>query len=176
MSDPRQPDLQRPDPHQPSLLPSSLLPSGPLPPVSPIGIDPRGPRVGAAITALLLVVVLLLSGGAATALLAVIAALFALGTARGPQGSVQGLIFRRLVRPRLAPPAELEDPRPPRFAQLVGLVITGIGVLLGLAGVTAAVPVAAALALVAAFLNSAFGVCLGCELYLLGVRLRSRAA
>ena len=36
-----------------------------------------------------------------------------------------------------------------------------------------AVPVAAALALVAAFLNAVFGLCLGCELYVLGVRLRA---
>ena len=151
-------------------------PSTPLPPVSPVGIDPRGPRFGAAITAVLLVVVLLLSGGPATVLLAVIAALFALGAVRGAQGTVQGRIYAQLVRPRLAPPAELEDARPPRFAQLVGLIITGVGVLLGLLGVTTAVPVAAALALVAAFLNSAFGLCLGCELYLLGVRLRSRTA
>jgi hypothetical protein len=151
-------------------------PSTPLPPVSPVGIDPRGPRFGAAITAVLLVVVLLLSGASATVLLAVIAALFALGAVRGAQGTVQGRIYQTLVRPRLAPPVELEDARPPRFAQIVGLVITGVGVLLGLLGVTAAVPVAAALALVAAFLSSAFGLCLGCELYLLAVRPRSRTA
>lgn len=158
--------------------------SGPTPTPGPAasrpaavpGIDPRGPRVGAAITAVLLVVVLLLPPGGALALLAVVAALFAVGAARGAQGSVQGLLFRALVRPRLAPPAELEDPRPPRFAQLVGLVITGAGVLLGLVGVGAAVPVAAGLALVAAFLNAVFGLCLGCEMYLLGVRLRSRAS
>ena len=41
---------------------------------------------------------------------------------------------------------------------------------------SAAVPVAAALALVAAFLNAVFGLCLGCELYLLGLRLRTRNA
>ncbi len=144
---------------------------------SPGGIDPRGPRVGAAITAVLLAVTLLLgTGGAALALLAVIAALFLVGTVRGAQGSVQGRVFRALVQPRLAPPTELEDPRPPRFAQGVGLVITGAGVLLGAAGVVAAIPTAAALALVAAFLNAVFGLCLGCEMYLLGLRLRSRSA
>lgn len=142
---------------------------------APPGIDPRGPRVGAGVTAVLLVVVLLLPGDpspAATIGLAVVAALFAVGAVRGAQGSVQGLLFRALVRPRLAPPAELEDPRPPRFAQAVGLVITGAGVVLALLGVAAAVPVAAALALVAALLNSVFGLCLGCELYLLIARLR----
>ncbi|MBB5472622.1 hypothetical protein HNR08_001358 [Cellulomonas hominis] len=144
----------------------------PAPAPAPAGIDPRGPRFGAAVTAVLLVAVLLLPGAAATVGLAVVAALFAVGAARGAQGSVPGLLFRRLVRPRLAPPTELEDPRPPRFAQGVGLVITGAGVVLALLGVPEAVPVAAALALVAAVLNAAFGLCLGCELYLLGVRLR----
>jgi len=144
---------------------------------APAGIDPRGPRFGAGVTAILLVVVLLLgTSSAATVLLAVIAASFALGAARGAQGTWQGWLFRTLVRPRLAPPAELEDPRPPRFAQLVGLVVTGVGLVLALLGVSAAVPVAAALALVAAFLNAVFGLCLGCELYLLGLRLRSRSA
>jgi hypothetical protein len=85
-------------------------------------------------------------------------------------------VFKTLVRPRLAPPTELEDPRPPRFAQLVGLVITGLGVVLGFAGVGWAVPVAAALALVAALLNSVFAFCLGCELYVLLRRLRPATA
>ncbi|WP_291886742.1 DUF4395 domain-containing protein [Cellulomonas sp.] len=144
--------------------------------MTPAGIDPRGPRFGAALTAVLLVGVLLLgTSAAATALLAVVAASFALGVAFGVGGTWQGWLFRRFVRPRLAPPTELEDPRPPRFAQLVGLVVTGVGLLLGALGVAVAVPVAAAFALVAAFLNAVFGLCLGCELYLLGVRLRARA-
>jgi len=138
------------------------------PRTTPAGIDPRGPRFGAAITSVLLVITLLLgSGPAATALLTVIALLFVLGVARGVQGTLQGLAFRAWVRPRLGPPPELEDPRPPRFAQLIGLVVVGIGLLLAALGVPAGVPVAAAVALVAAFLNAAFGLCLGCEMYLL---------
>lgn len=141
----------------------------------PAGIDPRGPRFVAAITAVLAVAVLLLgTGAAALVVLAVLVASFTLGVARGPAGTWQGWVFRRLVRPRLAPPDELEDPRPPRFAQLVGLVIGGAGLLLGLVGVAPAIPVAAALLLVASFLNAVFDLCLGCELYLLGVRLRAR--
>ena len=111
-------------------------------------------------------------------MLAVVVASFALGAVRGVSaGPGRARCYRRLVRPRLAAPTELEDPRPPRFAQLVGLVITGARAAAGaLLGVDAAVPVAAAFALVAAFLNAVFGLCLGCEMYLLGVRLRSRAA
>ncbi|HEY3437229.1 MAG TPA: DUF4395 domain-containing protein [Actinotalea sp.] len=141
--------------------------------VRPAGIDPRGPRFGAGVTAFLLVVVILLGDGpAAAAVLALVAVLFAIGVSRGVQGTVQGAVFRRWVRPRLSPPAELEDPRPPRFAQVVGLVVVGLGLLLAAVGVPAAIPVSAALALVAAFLNAAFGYCLGCELYLLLRRLR----
>ncbi len=143
---------------------------------APTGIDPRGPRFGAGVNGVLLVAVLLPSGSAATVLLAVIAASFALGAVGGPSATWQGWLFRTVVRPRIAAPSELEDPRPPTFAQLVGLVITGLGVVGGLVGLAWAVPVAAAFALVAAFLNAVFGLCLGCELYLLGVRVRARSS
>lgn len=141
---------------------------------TPAGIDPRGPRVSAGITAALLAVVVLLGPGVpALVLLAVVALSFLPGAVRGPQATWQGWLFRTLVRPRLAPPEELEDVRPPRFAQLVGLVVTGIGVVAGLFGALVVVPWAAAVAFVAAALNATLGLCLGCEGYLLLQRLRS---
>ena len=144
---------------------------------TPAGIDPRGPRFVAGIVSVLAIVALLLgTGPGALVVLAVLVVSFGLGVVRGVTGTWQSWLFRRLVRPRLAPPDELEDPRPPRFAQLVGLVISGIGLLLGLLGVGPAIPVAGAFVLVASVLNSVFGLCLGCELYLLGVRLRARRA
>lgn len=150
---------------------ASARPAG-TPEPAPPGIDPRGPRFGAGVTAVLLVITLLLgTGPAATALLSVVGLLFVLGVTRGVQGTLQGLAFKAWVRPRLAPPTELEDPRPPRFAQLVGLLVVGVGLFFAALGLPAGVPTAAAVALVAAFLNSAFGLCLGCELYLLGRRL-----
>jgi len=143
---------------------------------TPAGIDPRGPRFGAGITAVLLLVVIGLSlGGLIVPALIIFAAqtvLFAWGAFAGIQRHPYGLLFKRLVRPRLKAPAELEDPVPPTFAQGVGFVITVIGVILTLIGLTPALPIAAALAFIAAFLNSVFGYCLGCQIYLLLVRAR----
>lgn len=140
----------------------------------PRSVDPRGPRFGAAITAffLLVTVFLGLSGlaVAATVLLVVLALLFLWGATAGVARHPWGLLFAKLVRPRLRPPTELEDAAPPAFAQGVGFVITALGVALGLIGVPYAVVIGAALAFVAAFLNAVFGYCLGCQMYLLLVR------
>ncbi len=142
----------------------------------PAGIDTRGPRFTAGITAVLLLVVAVLGFGgadlAAWLLLAALAALFAWGAFAGVRRHPFGLLFKRFVRPRLSPPDELEDPRPPTFAQGVGFAVTVVGVLLGAIGLPLAVPIAASLAFVAAFLNAVFGYCLGCQLYLLLVRAR----
>jgi hypothetical protein len=102
-----------------------------------------------------------------TALLAVQTAVFAVGALAGVQHTPYSLLFRTLVRPRLGPPAELEDAAPPRFAQAVGLAFALVGLTAVLAGFTTVGLVAVGLALVAALLNAAVGLCLGCELYLL---------
>ncbi|MEU6551553.1 DUF4395 domain-containing protein [Streptomyces sp. NPDC046915] len=134
-------------------------------------IDVRGPRFGAAVTTVVLAAVL--ATGSAW-LLAWQTLAFALGAAGGVGRSPYGLLFRRAVRPRLGPPAEFEAPEPPRFAQAVGLLFAGLGLVgytlgpewLGLAATGAA--------LAAAFLNAAFGYCLGCELFLLVRRMTVR--
>jgi hypothetical protein len=127
-------------------------------------IDPRGSRFGALITTGVLVVVLITSSAW---LLAAQAVVFAIGAVFGLRYAPYGLIFRTLIRPRLGPPKELEDEAPPRFAQGVGLLMAVIGVIGYATGLTPLGIVASALALIAAFLNGAFGLCLGCELYLL---------
>jgi hypothetical protein len=127
-------------------------------------IDPRGPRFGALITTVVLVIVLITSSAA---LLAAQALVFAVGTVFGLRNAPYGLIYRVLIRPRLGPPKELEAEAPPRFAQGVGLVISVIGVIGYATGIEPLGIAATALALVAAFLNGVFGLCLGCEMYLL---------
>ncbi|MFP5218332.1 MAG: DUF4395 domain-containing protein [Actinomycetes bacterium] len=130
-------------------------------------IDPRGPRFAAAITTVVLALVLI-TGNAW--LLAAQAVVFALGARdRNPHGA----LYRRIVRPRLGPPAELEDPAPVRFAQTVGLGFAAVGLLGAVAGLTPLFVVATAAALAAAFLNAAFGFCLGCQMYLTAVRIKN---
>jgi hypothetical protein len=136
------------------------------------GIDPRGPQVAAALTSVVLVAVLLLAPHpAGVALLALQAAVFAIGATQGVQHTPYSWIFRTLVRPRLAPPADLEDPAPPRFAQAVGLVFALVGLTGFVTGLDLLGQVATAFALVAALLNAVFRFCLGCEMYLLFKRI-----
>ncbi len=136
-------------------------------------IDPRGPQFNAALTSVVLAVVLLTAPGPiGLTLLAAQAVLFGLGVALGVQRTPAAYLFRTLIRPRLSPPAHLEDGRPPRFAQGVGLVFALVALTGYLAGVTVLGAVATGLALAAALLNAVFGFCLGCEIYLLGQRIR----
>lgn len=151
------------------------------------GIDPRGPRFGATITLVTLTVelIFLLANPAALSgsnslvqnfatpagiLLTYIAVIFALGAFAGIGKHPYGAIFKALVRPRLSAPAELEDPKPPTFAQLIGFIITLAGLVFALLGLTTGAIIAVAFAFVAAFLNSVFGYCLGCQIYVLLVR------
>lgn len=151
----------------------------------PAGIDPRGPRFAAGITAVLVLLgtFLALLGPAVRTgttlseriadpgflVLLGVDLLFVWGFA-APHTAPWGALFRAIVRPRLAPPTELEDPRPPRFAQIVGFVVVTVGILLHVMGVPWALPIAGAAAFVAAFLNAAFAFCLGCQIYLLLLR------
>ncbi len=142
-----------------------------------VSIDPRGPRFTAAVTAVVLAVVLLAAPGSfATSLLGAQAVLFAVGAAFGVQHTPLAWVFRTSIRPRLAPPAELEDAAPPRFAQGVGLVFAVIGLVGFLAGADLLGLIATGFALVAALLNAVFGLCLGCEMYLLIRRVAAGSA
>jgi Domain of unknown function (DUF4395) len=138
-------------------------------------VDVRGPRFAAWVTTVVLVITLVVSGlstPAAAVILALQAVVFAIGAAGGPRRHPYGLLFANVVVPRLGPVREREPVPPLKFAQLVGLVFAVIGA----AGFGAGAPlvglIATAAALVAAFLNAAFGICLGCQLYPLVVHLK----
>jgi hypothetical protein len=135
-------------------------------------LDPRGPRFAAALTTLVLVIVLATGWGwlalAQTAVFAI--------TAADPRRGPYALLYRFLIAPRLGPATEREDAAPVRFAQLVGFAFLAVASVGYLSGAPAVGLVFAGFGLLAAFLNAAFGLCLGCEAYLAARRLTARRA
>ncbi|WP_096290161.1 DUF4395 domain-containing protein [Mycobacterium ahvazicum] len=141
-------------------------------------VDVRGPRFAAWVTTAVLVVTLLvsaLSPPAAAVILGLQAVIFGIGALGGPRRHPYGRVFATLVAPRLGPVKEREPVAPLKFAQLVGLVFAIVGTTGFAVGAPLVGVVATAFALVAAFLNAAFGICLGRQLYPLVVRLRPTA-
>lgn len=134
-------------------------------------IDARGPRFGAVITTAVLAIALATNNVWVIVAQAIV---FAIGAFKGPQFTPYAFIFKTLVKPRLKGEFVAEDVRPPQFAQTVGLLfaLTAIGGVLF--GINAIFTIAVAFALAAAFLNAAFNFCLGCEIYLLLLRARSK--
>jgi hypothetical protein len=141
------------------------------PEVARIYIDARGPRFGAVITTTVLAIALVTMN---EWVLLAQALVFAIGAIRGPQFTPYGLIFKKFIKPRLSKEAPTEDVRPPKFAQSVGLIFALVGLVDAFSGADVIFTVAVGFALGAAFLNAAFNYCLGCEMYLLGLRLIKR--
>lgn len=135
-------------------------------------IPTRGPRVAAWITSVVLAAVLLTGN---MWLLVAQAAVFAIATVAGPHRSPYGLFYRYVVAPWLRPSDDVEPIAPIRFAQAVGLVFALVGVAGFATGLTALALAATAAAFVAAFLNAAFGYCLGCQMYVVLQRLVGRS-
>jgi hypothetical protein len=132
--------------------------------ISPI--DPRGPQFNAALTSVLLAAVMVTATTpAGVVLLAVQAALFASAVLFGVQRTPAAYLFRRFVRPRLTQPTALEDPRPVRFAQGIGLGFAVLGLAGFVSGPTWLGYAAVGAALIAALLNATVQVCLGCKIY-----------
>ena len=141
------------------------------PEVQKIYIDARGPRFSATITTIVLATALVTHN---VWVLVAQGLVFLIGATRGPQFTPFGLFFKNLVKPRLKKEAPTEDVRPPKFAQSVGLIFALVGIFGAVVDRGLIFTVATAFALAAAFLNAAFNYCLGCEMYLLLVRFRSK--
>ena len=143
--------------------------------VEPDRVDVRGPRFAAWVTTAVLMLALVVSAAsplAAAVILGVQAVIFAIGAVGGPRRHPYGRVFATVVAPRLGPVTEREPVAPLKFAQLVGLIFTVVGATAFAAGAFLVGVIATAFALVAAFLNAAFGICLGCQLYPLVARMR----
>jgi len=138
---------------------------------TPTLIDVRGPRFSATLTVIVLAIALATQNVWVLALQAVV---FAIGAIRGPQFTPYAFIFKRVVKPRLRGEVITEDSRPPQFAQSVGFIFALVGLLGSAIGSVPVFSIAVGFALAAAFLNSVFNYCLGCEMYLLVLRIRTR--
>lgn len=142
-------------------------------------VDVRGPRFAAWVTTAVIVATLLaatVSPLAAAAILGLQAVVFAIGAVGGPRKHPYGRIFATLIAPRLGPVTEKEPTSPLKFAQFVGFLFAVAGTVGFASGLTALGLGATAFALIAAFLNAAFGICLGCQIYPLVARFRRPAA
>lgn len=132
-------------------------------------IDPRAPRFGAAMTSVIALIGFadaFTTYGQVTIVTAIALLVLFVWSVFFPASHPYKFLFG-LIRPRIGEPQELEDARPPRFAQQVGLffaVSAAVGLLIGSQVVVA---VALAFIFIAAFLNAFFNFCLGCQMYLL---------
>ena len=138
-------------------------------------VDVRGPRFAAWVTTAALVLVLIASAVnplVAAVILAVQAIIFAIGAVGGPRKHPYGRIFATVLAPRVGPVQDREPTAPLKFAQLVGLIFAVLGTVGFATGAVLFGVIATAAALAAAFLNAAFGICLGCQLYPLVARFR----
>ena len=135
-------------------------------------IDARGPRYSAAITSVVLALALITES---SYVIGFQFAVFLSAVLFGLRRSIYGFIYRNLIQPRLSGPVPSEDQRAPRFAQLIGALFAFVALLGGVTGNSAVFLIATSFALGAAFLNAAFGFCLGCQIYLILVRSFKRS-
>ncbi len=133
-------------------------------------IDARAPRFNQAVVGAVALIAITVGPWW---LLAVLAAQLAAGLTLGRRYCLPCLAYFELVQPRLGE-GPLEDARPPRFANLVGVVFltaAGIAFAVGWDGIGVTLgAIVASLALLAA----STGFCTGCEAYKLGYRLTGR--
>ena len=135
-------------------------------------IDVRGPRYSAGITSAVLALALITES---SYVIGFQFAVFLSAVLFGLRRSIYGFIYRYLIPPRLSGPLPSEDQRAPRFAQLIGALFAFVALLGGVTGNSTVFSIATSFVLGAAFLNAAFGFCLGCQIYLILLRLTKRS-
>jgi hypothetical protein len=126
-------------------------------------IDPRGQRFGAGFSAVVLLAAVLIQSPLLVALVAVALGVSSLA---GTQNFLFGRPWPTVRRLLKLGPAPYQEPEfGPRFAQALGCIFLGLGVVLVAAGLTPAgwLPIAAVIGLQT--LLAVTGYCLGCKLY-----------
>ena len=131
-------------------------------------IDARAPRTNQAIVGLLSLVAFLTGWWA---ILGLLAAQLAVGLTFGRRWCIPCRLYFDVIQPRFGE-GPIEDSRPPRFANLVGVVFLGSATVAHAVGLTAVGWGLGLIVAVLALLAAATGLCLGCEIYRLGARVR----
>jgi uncharacterized protein DUF4395 len=133
-------------------------------------IDSRAPRTNQAVIGVLSLVAVLTG---AWWLLALLALQLAVGLTFGRRYCLPCLAYFELIQPRLGE-GPLEDARPPRAANVVGLVVLAAASAAYASGLTIAGAALGLLVAALALLAALTGFCTGCEAYKLGCLLRGR--
>ena len=133
-------------------------------------IDERAPRFNQVVVGLLSLVAVLTGWWW---LLAVLAAQLTLGLTLGRRWCLPCVFYFEVVQPRVGE-GRLEDSRPPRFANMVGLGVLGAASLACAAGYGTLGAALGLLVAALALLAATTGFCAGCTAYKLGYRLTGR--
>jgi Domain of unknown function (DUF4395) len=136
-------------------------------------VDPRQPRLGQAITGVVLLGGFVLDW---PPVLPAVGAILAAASLLGPKANLYGHLFRAAKRGlRLGPPRELEESGPPRFANTLGFIVLAVATAAHYAfGASALAWSLGLLVSALALLSAITGLCVGCELYVIGRRLVTR--
>ena len=122
-------------------------------------------RCTAALVVTLAVVTIIVSAPVQTWLAGALFVGFALRVAGGPRYSPFGRLSVHVLAPRVSAEPRMVAGAPKRFAQTIGLVMSGVAFGLFLAGFATAGAVVLGVLVLAALAEAALGFCLGCWIY-----------
>lgn len=131
-------------------------------------IDARAPRTNQAIVGTLSVLAVLTGWWG---ILAAVALQLAIGLTFGRRYCLPCLLYFEVIQPRLGE-GPIEDSRPPRFANMVGVAFLTAASIAYAAGLVVVGQVLGGIVAALALLAAATGLCVGCELYRFAARLR----
>ena len=134
-------------------------------------IDARAPRTNQAVIGVVALVAVLTGWWV---LLALLALQLALGLTLGRRWCLACVFYYEVLQPRFGE-GPLEDSRPPRFANMVGLGFLGSASIAYLVGWTSVGTILGGIVSALALLAAATGFCTGCSAYKLGYVVTGRA-
>jgi hypothetical protein len=131
-------------------------------------IDARAPRFNQAVVGIVSLVAVVTGWWG---LLALLALQLVLGLAAGRRFCLPCVFYFEVVQPRIGE-GQIEDARPPRFANMIGAAVLGAATAAYAAGLASLGAILGTLVAVLASLAAVTGLCVGCEIYRTAARVR----